>query len=168
MKLDSNDLVNNTQLDFFFCGLKQSCEEQLPCTIGLDTIGNIGPTWAQGDGHKARRPLLPIGELLALILRATGHPPVCGGNKGDPKQGLVTSKEMTLKNTLGVVTKILGEHLNLEIESAITECNIYQMYFYYLSPNTNESQAADYTLNIELVLYLLEFNIVLIHNYVLN
>ena len=77
MKLECNDLVNHIQLNFFL-----SADKTELSTKGLDTIGNRGLNRSQGDGHKARRRLLTIiGELLALMLRATANQPVCGGNK---------------------------------------------------------------------------------------
>ena len=81
MKLEGNDLDNYRQLHFSLCGLKQVDEELLQCTKGLDTIGNRGLTWSQGDGHRARRRVWPIGELLALMLRANTNQPVYGGYK---------------------------------------------------------------------------------------
>ena len=69
---------------------------------------------------------------------------------------------MSLKILLGVVTNILGKHLNLDIKSAITKCNnLSIMYFYYLSPNTKASQNVDYALNTGLVLFFLELTMLL-------
>ena len=76
MKLECNELVNHRQINFFL-----SADKTELSTKGLDTIGNRGLNWSHGDGHKARRRLLTIGELLALMLRTTANQPVCGGNK---------------------------------------------------------------------------------------
>ena len=95
---------------------------------------------------------------IKMIIVTGYREPTCLGWK----QVFVTSKEVTLKILKGVVTKIFGKHLNLDIESAITKCNIHQYCIFIMSRPILNSQAVDYTLNIGLVLSFLEFNNVLI------